>query len=618
MNKIILSIIFLILNPLYSNAQKIKPIKKIKSNNRMFENDIKQAQSLEKNGLSKEAEKIYRNILNQDPTYRRAFRKLRSLLKTQNLYDELIILADRHLNALPNDPMVKIDQIEIYLWAKDESWIKMVNETISLNLKNNQILKNLINRIISNGYTEDAFNFIEIVREKNKQPAFYASELGSYFQMRMSFENSLENYLLYLDYNPNKYNMVSSRLMSFPTDDFIVKKLKGILEQSIIMGSKLLLSDLEFRSGNFIKSYTLLKDNFSKPEQLLKFSQHAINAKAFDVALKAYTDIINGNFKNHIIRSAIYGMANTLELKSIKSEPLLPISSFFDGNEFFESPYYTIEESLLPSLLQSVEIYDSLRIKDGNLDATFRLAEIKFRAMNDLDGAFTLYERVAQKARERELRFSAALRIIDIMLAKGDLQKGLTQINLFKENFTPPNKQIILKIKESQINFYSGEFQSSSDTLIQILKNLPRNDPRYNDLLDVQSIILAFKENNEFFNVFTEIQLLIRQNKRTQALERLNMGINNIENDFIKDIFLYQSAYIYVLQNEFNLAIKNLKLTSENTIFSEVSMILHAEITDYFLNDISNAIDIYLQFLENYPLSIYYDDIRIRLREIAS
>ena len=49
-----------------------------------------------------------------------------------------------------------------------------------------------------------------------------------------------------------------------------------------------------------------------------------------------------------------------------------------------------------------------------------------------------------------------------------------------------------------------------------------------------------------------------------------------------------------------------------------MAVILHAEILDYLVSNIGTAIDIYLKFLEDYPLSIYYDDIRIRLRELAS
>ena len=513
--------------------------------------------------------------------------------------------------------MVLIDQIEIYIWAEDDRWNGIAQKVLHSNLKNEHTLKSLISKIISNGFVDDALTFIDVVRTKNNHPDFYASELGTYFRMRMAFDKSLENYLLFLEHNPKKYQMVSSRVMSFPTDEFVVVKLRGILQNSTVDGSKLLLSDVEFRAGNFKISYDLLKVHYTKPGQLLQFAQHATNAKAFDIALTVYTNIIDSDYKNDIIRTAIYGMAQTLETQSIKAESLLPLSRFFDGNEFFESPYYSVEESLLPSLWKAVNIYDSLRIKDGNLDATFRLAEIKFRAMNDLDGAFSLYEKVAQKAPKKDIRFLAALRIIDINLAKGNTEKALAQINSFKRNFKKGDEKLILKIKESQINFYAGNFQSAGDSLIQVLKDLPKDAPRYNDLLDVQSIILAFTDEDESFANFAQVQLLIRQNKRTHALEILSTQME-VQNNFIKDISLYQTAYIHILQNEFDVATQKLILVSGETIFSEMSMILHAEILDFMVGDVGAAIDIYLQFLEDYPLSIYYDDIRIRLRELAS
>jgi len=176
---------------------------------------------------------------------------------------------------------------------------------------------------------------------------------------------------------------------------------------------------------------------------------------------------------------------------------------------------------------------------------------------------------------------------------------------------------LILKIKESQVNFYSGDFKSAGDSLIQVLKNLPKDAHRYNDLLDVQSIILAFTDESEAFTNFAQIQLLIRQNKRTQALDILSSMIN-VENNFIRDISLYQTAYLYVLQNEYVLATQILNTVVGETIFTEMSLILHAEILDYLIDDVGSAVDLYLKFLEDYPLSIYYDDIRIRLWELAS
>ena len=50
-------------------------------------------------------------------------------------------------------------------------------------------------------------------------------------------------------------------------------------------------------------------------------------------------------------------------------------------------------------------------------------------------------------------------------------------------------------------------------------------------------------------------------------------------------------------------------------------MLIHifkGEIYDYSIKDISKAINIYLEFLDLYPNSIYYDERRLRLRDLAS
>ena len=51
--------------------------------------------------------------------------------------------------------------------------------------------------------------------------------------------------------------------------------------------------------------------------------------------------------------------------------------------------------------------------------------------------------------------------------------------------------------------------------------------------------------------------------------------------------------------------------------FNEHSLLLKAEIYDYKIKNKSIAADLYLDFLNNFPLSIHYESIRMRLRELA-
>ena len=42
------------------------------------------------------------------------------------------------------------------------------------------------------------------------------------------------------------------------------------------------------------------------------------------------------------------------------------------------------------------------------------------------------------------------------------------------------------------------------------------------------------------------------------------------------------------------------------------------KVNDYILKNSDLAIDYYLELLEKYPKSIFYDQVRLRLRELAS
>jgi len=73
---------------------------------------------------------------------------------------------------------------------------------------------------------------------------------------------------------------------------------------------------------------------------------------------------------------------------------------------------------------------------------------------------------------------------------------------------------------------------------------------------------------------------------------------------------------MYVYKNDYESALNEIELMNGNDIFSQLSKLLLAEVKDYIVNDINGAIDMYIYFLENYETSIYYEDIRLRLRKL--
>ena len=135
--------------------------------------------------------------------------------------------------------------------------------------------------------------------------------------------------------------------------------------------------------------------------------------------------------------------------------------------------------------------------------------------------------------------------------------------------------------------------------------------------MDIISILIAFRHNQDEFIKFAEIQFNLQQNKRSEALQKLVslFGTNEL---YIADMCRYQHAWLTHLQGNTNETKKLLQNIKNDTIYKELAHIFEAQIIDYIDEDTSNAIDKYLEFLESYPQSIYYDEIRMRLRKIAS
>ena len=173
------------------------------------------------------------------------------------------------------------------------------------------------------------------------------------------------------------------------------------------------------------------------------------------------------------------------------------------------------------------------------------------------------------------------------------------------------------QIKLAQILFYQSKFDETDSRLREIVETLPMDDEAVNDILDVMAILIGFRHNQEEFSAFAQAQLNIQQNKRTEAMEKL-VSLFNTNEIYIADMCRYQHAWLTFLQGETDSTKNQLSEIINATIFRELAHIFQAEILDFIDKDISGAIDSYLEFLELYPQSIYYDDVRLRLRELAS
>lgn len=161
-----------------------------------------------------------------------------------------------------------------------------------------------------------------------------------------------------------------------------------------------------------------------------------------------------------------------------------------------------------------------------------------------------------------------------------------------------------------------GEFDYVNKKIEKMIQEISKDHWAYNDILDIYSIILAFNKDEDGLKLFSNSQHKIKQNKMYEAIEILKSMFDH-ENVFVSDLVKYHCAYLYKEFDDFQKMMEIIKITSGETIYSEMSLILYAEMHDYIINDDNEAVTQYLELLEKYPLSIYYEEIRSRLRKIV-
>ena len=600
-----------------SLAGDIQALKQEKKTNDQDEKLYRRAKSLEKAGLIDEAEQIFIQIFSSTPNNEKYYNALKKYVIKNEDCASLMEYTDIFYKARKFDKFSKLHLLEASIICNAD-WNQIFTELKTENFNDLKVLRKAISKLINNNESDFAIKAIYDIRSQDlENSAFYAMELGYYYLSLKEYKKSLIEYLYHLEKYPKHFQMISDRVMSFPNDSVINMELIDILNKSTILETKIILSDIYFKAREIDKAINILKEN-NLFQELLSLAINLDSMNEYKTAQELYIYIIE-NADGKLIEQTIYQFALTLEYRALESKSILPLSGFMNKNPFFSSPFIRINDKDSDYLYKAIALYDSLNIKNSSLNALYRLSEIRFTGLGDLDNAFSNYTKINNTTRDKDLKLQALLRIADILIAKGDLERASKIFAKESESrLWNPDQKIQLKVKENQILFYQSELDLVYDNLNQILKEYNVQATDYNEILETMSVVIMIKEEKELFEKYTQAQLKINQNKRTEAIHILDDLIGLSDNVLLNNMTNYQIANLLIYQDKPEEAISRLEAIEDGNIYKELSIIFLAEIYDLILKDSEKSKIYYLSILQNYPLSIYYENIRVRLKEIMA
>ena len=519
---------------------------------------LKTADKLEKINQIDDALKIYIQLFNINKANPSYFKKIKKILLEKKKYEELIVIYKQHIdnfNTSKDVFLIEVELLEIKIWNNSNDWEIYLNDLIN---------KYIINTERYNyGIKKNKLKYIiqQLTKNKKNDEAYeLVKKIRKFFKEQLNENNLNKNNLSEQD-----TSFLSREMISIFSNN---KQYKKAIEESIL----------------FLKSNP--KNNFYKTtlkEQIITFGNKIIKNRKK----------INFNF---------------------------PITNKqFNANTFFN--YQALEIYNQEDINYMINIYNEMIKNDiAKNEAKLELANINYNILNDLDNAYKLYSELENK--NTQIGFEATINKIDILIKKGYIDSASVSIRkkideIQKNSFIHEKEKILndLNYKNIQTLFYKGDYMKMKEALDTFIENTKLQNKNLNDLLEIKNISLFFNEDEKNFKKYSSIQYKIKMNKDFEAMSGLIQLINS-ENILISELAQFQYALIQIKKGNIKEAQSIIESISNKTIFSEISLIINAEIEDHMKNNYEKSIKLYENFLNKYPNSIYKENIRKRLNLI--
>lgn len=276
-------------------------------------------------------------------------------------------------------------------------------------------------------------------------------------------------------------------------------------------------------------------------------------------------------------------------------------------------------------------------IHSGTMDWIRKYAHLLAFYVNKPQTAIDLLTHASSNTKDNREKNQYKIDMADIQLYMGDIWEA--SLNYSQVDKALPNDALgsEAKFKNAKLSFYIGEFdwaKSQLDVLAAATTKLISNDAIYFSLLiadnqeeeeeeedDEDTTQMLFGQNiqNLPLKKYAEADFLIFQNKDDKALEVLDTVIAMAPFGTLVDDALYQKALIYIKQKNYLGAETLLKKIEENhgtELLADDAVYQLAELYEYYLKDISKAMEYYQKIIRDFSSSLYVVEARKHYRAL--
>lgn len=534
-------------------------------------------------------------------------------------------LVKQELKKFPNKFHLLVDLGKVYeYYKKDEKangFYDAALKKIDQKSTNRQI-QQLATAFDKQGMIDRSLQAYLLGNKYNQNKLIYNQKIAVIYNRKGETELMIKAYLDLIALSSG-YLSVVERSLSNSIDLLDDPKTRTLLKTALITKSqkfpnKIVYNELlawyftavnDFSSA-FIQVRAIDKKTNAEGAKLFEFGESCYINESYDVALKAYDEIIN-NYST----AQITGKAKAKKLKTLKAKLL-------SGSNIPQEELLILKQNYLKTIEEIKLYFKNYQSDSRYIEAVRGLADLQAYYLYDYNAAEQLLETLVNSfGVSIKSKGEIKIELADILLAKGAVWEASLRYMQVEKQFKEDPIGYQAKFNNARIYYYTGEYdwcQAQLDVLKASTSKLIANDAMELSLLITDNFNLDTSKVS--MNLFAQADLLIVQHKYDEA-EQLYDSINSI-NGFhsLNDDILLRRAKIALKKQDYNKAITHLQkilLDYSDDILADNALFLMGNIYQYHLYDLDKAKAAYKNILFNYQGSLFVVQARKQFRKLS-
>ncbi len=588
--------------------------------------DIQLAHEYLIKGEKKKALELFRELAKNEANLPFIQNSYLSTLLDLSESDEAISHLKRLLKKEPNNVLYRIDVGIVYMRTGDAVKAdRFFRDLINEHKLNTSLIATISNYLASKSLVEYAVLALIESRNSLSSPTMFCLELAMLYRIQGQRTKMVQEYLSYVTQESANIQFAKNLMQAMLTTSEELENLEKLLydriqkEPEVEVYSDLLIW-VTMQQKNFSASFVQARayDRRYKKlgEKCIEIAKVALDNEDFETASRSYNYVLKEYPTGPYFLQAQLGLMRTREARVRSAFPVATdsVRNLVGGYQDF--------------ITQNPDNLNSLEAKRTQ-------AILHSAYLNEPDKAIALLnELVANPRTPQQLKAKVKLDLGDIYLIKGEPWESTLLYSQVEKSLQESPVGYEAKLKNAKLFYFKGDFRLSQEHL-DILKEATTREIA-NDAMDLS---IRIKENTTFDSVgdalkaYASIELLLYQNKTQQALEAIKLlkegsaessdssnAVKNkisFSNHTILDDVYWLEANIRMKQGEFSESITLLqRILSEypDDILADDAYFLQGEIYERQLGDKDKAMEIYREFLNRFPGSVFAAEARKRFR----